>query len=164
MSALTPFDGMEIGLAVDDAAGIVWHLRYNANAASKPWEFIGGPPLTSYVSVGEATSSTTTADLATVGPQFTLPRGGDYQITWGSRCTLVSGAAGTYGIHGIALVSTYVTHSFSAVNDWRTGSLGININNGSQGQVIKTQYQISTGASSVNFQMRYAWLTPTRLS
>jgi hypothetical protein len=61
--------------------GAVWHLRYRAAAAgSYKWEFVGGGNLIASVATSETTTSTSYADLATVGPVITLPLAGDYKI------------------------------------------------------------------------------------
>ena len=80
-------DGDVVDLIVDAAAGIKWRLRYNAGSASAyKWEFLGGPPLYAQVPTNEGVAvSGAYLNLATVGPQVTLPRGGDYDIELGAR-------------------------------------------------------------------------------
>ena len=66
-----------------DANGTVWQFRYNAGSASAyKWEFIGGGPLSAAVATAEAIpAGSGVVDAATVGPQVTLVRGGDYWIS-----------------------------------------------------------------------------------
>jgi hypothetical protein len=77
-------DGQEIYYQADATNGIVWHLRYNAGSASTyKWEFIGGSSLSADVPAqpgGETSASTTYADVATVGPQITVPLAGEYLV------------------------------------------------------------------------------------
>jgi hypothetical protein len=78
-AALTPVDGLEVYLRVDDAAGVVWHLRYNAGSSSAyKWEFIGGPPLNATMPDYDSIASATFVAGAHNGPLITLPRNGDY--------------------------------------------------------------------------------------
>jgi hypothetical protein len=67
----SPYDGQE-AILVDSTTNptYFWRFRYNAGSVNAyKWEFIGGPWLTIYVDTGEATTSTTPVDLATIGPQ-----------------------------------------------------------------------------------------------
>jgi len=79
-----PVDGQEAVL-VDSVTNpsYTWRFRYNAGSSSAyKWEFIGGIPAVASVATDES-SGTTGAwiDLATVGPQFAVPRAGDYFVT-----------------------------------------------------------------------------------
>lgn len=79
----SPDDGEQVYFQA--AAGVIWHLRYNAASASSfKWEYVGGPPLTHEVATSQSTTSATYADLATVGPQVTLPLAGDYDVQFGT--------------------------------------------------------------------------------
>ena len=83
----SPADGQELYFqrGAMAAAGVVWHLRYNA-ASSSPfkWEVLSGTPLLSEVAASETTTSTSYADLATVGPAITAPITGDYVMAFGA--------------------------------------------------------------------------------
>jgi len=74
-------DGYELIYVADGSNDIEWHLKYN-NGTSK-WRFIGGLPLRAEVATNESTSSTSYADLATVGPSITVPLTGDYRVFFG---------------------------------------------------------------------------------
>jgi hypothetical protein len=77
----SPVNGQDCFYLADATNGIVWHLKYRAASASAyKWECMDGPPLTSEIVTGEATASTAYVDLATTGPQVTLPLAGDYDI------------------------------------------------------------------------------------
>jgi hypothetical protein len=77
-----PVDSQEIMYVADAANGVLWNLRYNAGSASPyKWEFLGGSDaVIESAAVQQATTSTTYADLGTVGPDFTVPLAGDYDI------------------------------------------------------------------------------------
>lgn len=82
---VSPYDGQIIYYQADATNGVIWQLRYNASSASSyKWEFIGGAPLTHIITTQESHSTVGTADLATAGPQKTLPLAGDYEIIWGA--------------------------------------------------------------------------------
>jgi len=70
-------------------AGVSWHLRYRSAATGiYKWEYIGGPPLWSYVAASEnAVSGFVWTDLTTLGPDITVPLGGDYDVVFGARQT-----------------------------------------------------------------------------
>lgn len=81
-----PYDGQEVHYAADATNGIIWHLRYrSASSSSYKWEYVGGPALSSEVSAGESTTSTTFAALATAGPSVTVPLAGDYVVAIGAK-------------------------------------------------------------------------------
>lgn len=63
--------------------GVMWHLRYRAASTSiYKWEIVGGgTQLSSEVAAEESTLSGAFVDLATVGPQITVPLAGDYMVS-----------------------------------------------------------------------------------
>lgn len=90
----SPQDGQEIMFVADAANGVEWHLKYNAGSSSAyKWEYVGGSPLNSIVDTDEGIPSTAYSDLATVGPQITLPLAGDYFIEWEHSMYAPGGAA-----------------------------------------------------------------------
>lgn len=84
----SPADGDEIRFLADADNGVVWQLRYRADAPSVyRWEFIGGPPLYAEVQASEGTASAAYAALATAGPSVTLPLVGDYDVSLGAQAS-----------------------------------------------------------------------------
>jgi hypothetical protein len=88
----SPYDGQECYYLADAAAGIVWHLRYRAASTSAyKWEMLGGAPLRGAdlgnggdpTAAGESTTSAAFVDLATLGPDVTVPLAGEYLVSWG---------------------------------------------------------------------------------
>jgi hypothetical protein len=52
-------DGQEVYLLVDDASGVMWHMRYRSAApATQKWEFLGGLPLYFYQASPSAPTAT----------------------------------------------------------------------------------------------------------
>ena len=84
----SPVDGQE-AILVDSVTNPTyqWRFRYNAGSTSAyKWECVGATPLGAYLNVQESLAVTGTwQDLATVGPQVTIPRAGDYQVRFGAR-------------------------------------------------------------------------------
>lgn len=103
-----PVDGQEIFYLADATAGVVWHLKYRAASASPyKWEYLGGPPLYSFVATLQTLTSTTYAALATAGPSVSLPLAGDYDVAIGAGMTTAGAAMGawmSYDIGGTAAV------------------------------------------------------------
>jgi hypothetical protein len=102
----TPADGDEVYYEADATNGIYWHFRYNADSASTyKWEFIGGPSIFAEVVTDETTTSTTYADLDTVGPSATVPLAGDYDVAIGySGKSAANSVLMSYAIGGTAAV------------------------------------------------------------
>lgn len=108
-----PFDGQVIHFLANDAAGIVWTLRYRAGSASAyKWEFVGGPQLFAKVDTDESTSSTTYAFLATIGPAITPPLVGEYDVEWGAL--FIRSTAGNVGYMSYALGASDGSDNYSA--------------------------------------------------
>lgn len=89
----SPQDQQEIFFVANNAAGVVWHLRYN-NASSSPykWESVGSQSALSSQSnsTGAVTSTAYGASLMSV----TVPLAGDYEVVGGSLVDLFSTANG----------------------------------------------------------------------
>jgi hypothetical protein len=83
----SPTDGQEVILTDSlTAPTYQWGLRYRAGSTHvHKWEFIGGTSLTAEVGADQSTATSGAwVDLATVGPQMTVPRAGLYDIGYGS--------------------------------------------------------------------------------
>jgi len=91
-----PVDGQEFTL-VDSVSApkFAWRFRYNASSSSSyKWEFVGGAPVNVIVMATEGKlEQLPLGDLATVGPAFTVPRAGQYEVSWGCRISY-AGASG----------------------------------------------------------------------
>jgi len=99
----SPTDGQQ-AILVDNVTTptYCWLLQWSA-AASK-WFFIGGASATSQVLTQESTANNGFIDLATVGPQVTVPRAGLYLITW--TCNYYTAAAGNNCMASVKLGAT----------------------------------------------------------
>ena len=79
----SPVDGQE-AILVDSltAPTYQWRFRYNAGASgANKWEFVGGSDARVNVDTDQTTTQNNQwVNLATVGPDFVVPRAGDYEV------------------------------------------------------------------------------------
>ena len=156
-AALTPVDGQEVYLRVDDANGIVWHLRYNvASASAYKWEYLGGPPLVAFAYDAQTVSSGPSFVDLPNGPSLTLPRAGDYDYGFGARCQQ---SAGVMAVN-FGGVSPDYDQSLWWAGDQAVERTGRKTQPASG--VIKCQYGNYGGAAS--FLRRNLWARPVRVS
>lgn len=100
----SPTDGQEVvyqnaGMATD---GIAWRLKYRAGSASAyKWECIGGVPWSAAVDTSETTAAGVFTDLTTVGPDITVPLGGDYYVQIGASFKHTGAGATMYMSYAI---------------------------------------------------------------
>jgi hypothetical protein len=137
-----------------------WKFQYNAGSSfNEKWEFVGGAPAVREVATAENTSSTSYADLATVGPQFTIPRIGYYEITFGFNFYGNNVSSGATVKLGAAAAS--VTEGSSAGAGASGAGAGNNVSNGGRvgtsrtfvrglgaGDVLKMMYRVDTVTST----------------
>jgi hypothetical protein len=169
----SPVDGQEFVL-VDTLSGTpsyVWRFRYNAGRG-RPWEFIGGHPLVIQIGVlgpVEYTSATGYTNLATVGPQFTVPRVGDYEINYGACCVQGTGNANMGGM-GLWVTGPGVVMEANVAMPTGTQGQGISasathIRGGmTTGDVISCLYKVLTGGQQMGWFNRYLSVRPRILS
>jgi len=144
--------------------GGIWLFRYNAAGGTYKWDFVGGPPVYQMVDASQNTNSTTAADLATVGPQITLPRLGEYW-TQASAMAIQTGTAQSANV-GIQSQTGILSACMlsGAGNGWVNSCAGSCFYvNTTANFVAKLQYY-SSGGQTVNFQMRRLWAWPIRVS
>lgn len=157
----SPDDGEEVYF--EAAAGVIWHLRYNASSASSyKWEFVGGAPLTHEVVTQETTTSTTFADLATVGPDITLPLAGDYEIVFGAQIKSTAGSAICAPKLGAAATADDDGIVNATPNDYVHASRTIRRNGLAASAVIKLQYRTSAAGTCTGLRRELS-IRPIRL-
>jgi hypothetical protein len=164
-----PMHGQEYVYLADATNGVQWRFKYNADSASSfKWEFVGGAPLFSTVATGEATASGTPVDLATTGPQITIPRAGDYDITFGFRVSesgagggnaearvFVNGTTDT-GVVAQEQVTNIVGATFTVSRTWIPSTRAAS-------DTVRLKYSISN-TISVTFADRWLVARPIRVS
>lgn len=161
-AAVSPFDGQQVLLEV--SSGKYWMLRYNeASTSSHKWEFISGSALNSENTASFATSSTSYVDDGAGSPTVTVPRAGDYRISYGVRflnvnhwATVKVGAASADDADAINLIAGVAISGISPAREVVKTGL-------SASDVVKVQYRSDDGASHA---VSHRWLNvvPERLS
>lgn len=163
----SPVDGQVIFYQADATNGIVWQLRYNAGSSSPhKWEFVGGMALSSEVDTSETTTSTTFVDLATVGPQITLPLAGDWEFAYGQE-------GNSSAINGFLVISLNIGGTEAGADELATGGgsgtagdyrelARVRRKTGlSASTVVKLQYRTTSGTGT--FRNRWLRATPVRV-
>jgi len=170
----SPVDGQEAVL-VDSLtnSSYQWRFRYNAGSSSTyKWEYIGGVSASAIVGTAEAVGTFNAwIDLATGGPQFNVPRAGDYSVVYGARLYNVTGAAAGgfvgLGITGKASGNIQIGYPVLAagnltdLRDTRTAQQSGDLSGLASGTSIKVMYY-SGGA--VQYMTRVLEVTPRRVS
>lgn len=169
----SPFDGQEVYYVADATNGVIWHLKYRAAApGSYKWEFVGGAPLTHEVATAETTSSTSFADLATVGPTITVPLAGDYLFTGAAKVEVSSASNNSYlaalkiGAGAIADDDAFVDFTNDNGLTAPRGSMQartIRRNGIAAATVCKMQFRTTNGAAVPTFRRRSLAVTPIRV-
>jgi hypothetical protein len=110
----SPFDGQTVDFTDSlTTPSWVWRLRYVAAAPTNKWKFVGGSPGSHNIQGAESTAiSGSWVNLATVGPQFTVPLAGDYEVSF--SCFQTKTAADTLIAAGVG------------VGDWTAGVIQAN--------------------------------------
>jgi hypothetical protein len=161
----SPYDGQVIDYLADATNGVVWRLKYRAaSASSYKWEYVGGPPLTAEVATQQSTTSTSYADLSTVGPTVTAALAGDYMVTISASVQAASAqnAKMSYAIGASAAgdadsINSYGSASVVEASDART-QLKTAI---AASTALTAKYKVSGGTGY--FQYRYIAITPVRV-
>jgi hypothetical protein len=106
------FDGQEI-ILVDSLTTptFSWRFRFVNAKPNNKWVFVGGAPASVLVATSESRGNAAYGDLATVGPSFTLPVAGIYDIT------VACHVQGTNGVVGQAWMA-YDIGATPASDNW----------------------------------------------
>lgn len=168
----SPVDGQEAHLQVDATNGIVWTFRYRSGSASAyKWEFIGGAPAHAEVDTNQTTGAAPYVDLATVGPSITIPRAGEYLLSYGVAAWYSSGGPGLAHMYASPRIGAVAAANVDAVrasnqtaiaeqdNYARTRKKTIAV-----GDLVKLQYGTDGAGVTANFQDRWLSILPIRVS
>jgi hypothetical protein len=164
----SPTDGQQ-ALLTDSVTVPTYSWLMQWNASLSRWTFIGGADWIGSVDTDENRSGTGTfGDLATVGPTFTTPRAGTYQIAWSAE-TYINAVAMNYvgininGVLPVTTSNTSISIPHRATSEQATGTVSPRTFAGiGAAQVIKMQYQ--DGGGSSNFRIRKMSLRPVFLT
>lgn len=162
----SPFDGQEVYFSADPTNGIVWHFRYrSASASTYKWEFVGGSPLFAEVSTNQNIAiGAGVVDPSTVGPTITVPRAGDYEITFSLEAQM--SASGTAG-GGVQVNGSYdsTTEVFAGVISSGSGTPNrtpVRRNVTTAATDIKLRY-FATGSGTTSVGNRILAVRPIRV-
>lgn len=167
----SPVDGQEVyyqssAMATD---GIVWHLRYRAGSASTyKWECLGGGHLFNEVTTsGACTSVGAYVDLASTGPDVTVPLAGDYDLwfgagAWFNQANLAAYMAPAIGASAAADADSALAQPPAA------GAWSVNVHRSLRktgvvaASLIRLKYRINA-AGTGNFERRWLRVMPVRV-
>lgn len=162
----SPVTGQEIlfqDTTVLGPANIVWPLRYDGTK----WVPIGCTPLYVGVDTSESTTATNAyQDLATVGPQITIPVAGDYLFDF--RSTAQCGTVAFSPVIGLSIAGAAPgTPTDDVVGSGAAGNLVVlarEIKKTGVGAAATARVRYAPGAAAVvQFQRRSLKVTPFRL-
>lgn len=158
-------------LTTDD---LLWAFKYDADETSVyKWKFVGGPQLGDIVNAVEVpTANGVYQDLATVGPEVTVPLNGVYQLQFGCFMGQDSNSISVTMNAGIAIDATPPVDAESVAFGGRTSAgttVGGSVFRGT-GFVISTapatlkiQYKVNTNAADTVFGQRSIAIIPVAL-
>jgi hypothetical protein len=91
----SPSEGDVYVYLADAVNQIKWAFQYDSTETTYKWVCVGSVPLYAYVQTQETTTSTTYANLATIGPSLVVPLEGLYDIEVGASLSSTTGTART---------------------------------------------------------------------
>ncbi len=158
----SPVDGDIHVYPADTTNGIMWMFMYRS--AVNDWEFIGGAPLFHEILTSETTTSTAYTDLATAGPQVTVPFAGDWLVEFGSDMSHGTAASNTFAAvrRGAAATSDNdcVEHTSAAANHRASVARTIRMNGLAPADILQIEYKCNAGTGT--FLRRFLFATPIR--
>lgn len=166
----SPYDGQEIYFqdANMATAGVVWHFRYRSGGGTYKWESVGAAtPLRAQIDTSQTTASGSYADLATAGPDITVPLAGEYDVSVTFEGS--NGTAGNYAVASFQVVggtaaqdaNRALVHSYTA-NFLTTTSRTTRFTVTAASSVLRMKY-LSTAAGTATFLRRVITATPVKV-
>lgn len=143
-----------------------WLFMWSTAPTTPSWIFCGGPPAYVAVETQESQTSSTYADLATVGPTFTLPRAGGYVFDWG--VAEIDGTNGALCKVALKFAAATTVDADAVINQYTIGVNGqpFGLTRSKEytglasGAAVKVQYASNT-AGTTRFAKRWLKVTPT---
>jgi len=163
----SPTDGQEVILTDNPTApGYSWRLRWNATDGR--WLYVGGYPARHVIPTSETTTTIGSyVNLATLGPRFVVPKGGDYSVRMGA--TVTDGAADSRIDVGIGVgdfaagaVLAMARGHISAANYHQTIVSEAYLAGIANAAELRVKY-LHTLASTLTVLDRFLYVTPARL-
>jgi len=164
-----PVDGQLFVYVADATLGIEWLLKYNAGeTGSYKWRCLSGPSLYHEVTTWQGLSNQGAyTDLATVGPQVTVPLAGDYLVEHGAY--MIAGENGyiSYGYMSYQIGATAASDADAIISRTDNGGANRAYANHYRARVktgipanttITAKYRTSTGTPGPNLSAGNRWL------
>lgn len=143
-----------------------WLLQYNsAITDANKWICVGGAPATSEILTAQTTALTATfQDLATVGPSFTIPRAGIYDIEFSVDASITASPGGVAAKLGAAATSLN-DGGFVLVAVGGDGSAAVALirRTLAAADLVKLQYQGQTPSANTYLRRRL-FVMPVRVA
>jgi hypothetical protein len=167
----SPYDGQVVMFqtAAMLSAGIAWVFRYQAAGGSYPWKLVGGGAWVERVATAETTTSTSYTNLATVGPDITLPLAGRYIASYGtaqdySAITTNRVAYASLSVGGATPADTDSVRSGhpNVANLIQSVATQDVVTIAAASTLVRVQYR--TGGDTARFRSRYLSLIPIEVS
>lgn len=171
----SPSDGQTVFLELPasydpvGATAVRWLAVWNA--AASIWN-VSGPSVSVFVAASQSPGSAAYVDLATVGPQWTVPVLGDYEVAIG--CVETSGIANAHAYMSYAWTSAslgaqaasdawaWASRTSSGGADDRTGGSRVTpITNATAASTVTAKYRQQSGQTAT-FVNRYMTIWPKR--
>lgn len=162
-----PVDGQEVLFLADDAAGVLWRLRYRAGSASAyKWETSGqGTPLAAF-DTGLARTTSSATYQTTGAPLLTAPLAGDYDVVYGAQFAQNGAAAVNdmrVGLHvGGSLVDSGGFIAPAVANTAAGVTRPYRASGVAAGSAVQSRYA-SASAQSATFHILFIRLVPVRV-
>lgn len=166
----SPYDGQEIYFqnAAMATEGLVWHLRYRSGGGTYKWEGVGAQtPLRAQIDTSQTTATVSYTDLATVGPDITVPLAGEYDV--GITFEGANNTAGNYAVASFQVVggaaasdtNRALAHSSSAGGLY-TPSRTTRFTVTAASSVLRMKY-LATPAGTATFLRRVITVAPIKV-
>lgn len=160
----SPTDGEVVFFQDSNMAsvGVVWEFKYRAAGGTDKWEFVGGPPLVARIATSETRANVAYGDLATVGPDITVPLSGEYDVILGGRIANNTGA-GDSSVMSYANGATAASDADAAVSTV-VGAISVMARSRttcSATTTIRAKYRTTAGTGT--FIERWIELHPVRV-
>lgn len=166
-----PGDGQEVYYVADVTNGVLWHLRYRtASSSAYKWELVGGSDMLGETLTDQGFSSTTYADLGTIGPDVIVPLAGDYDVTIEATFySSVTNANGLMSFVAPALVNTVTPMDVRSISFNPPSALtGVTASNRMRvracaaNDLLRAKYRLGAAATA-DFRDRRMYVRPVRV-
>jgi hypothetical protein len=163
----SPSDGMIWRLPAASGSGVYWFLQYDSSQATYKWVSMGGPPMSSQSDTDGTWNSTTYVDPTTTpNATVTVPRAGDYEVSWGFQAGIATSDFEMRSAVKIGAAASSDDNCCSAVSPSASGRLLTGhrqkVITAAASDVLKLQYR-SSAAGGVTLFSHWLHVRPVRV-